>query len=444
MREFTFPHQCVPRTKSDLRCIRMSIPNSASRSTLSPANRLESQSTLVTNSDIKGDKSETDTSMQILIVKHSLGGEYSANGVAEDLERYLRDLGAYSLEVISLPLNSASERVVRTTRYHRGALMSVSERKTFAPPILTTIRHLVFKSRSHGFADVVIGFSAPAVLIAAQYKKTKSLVVSWRIDYVPPRARGRILSFPAKLIEKAALSKTQIHIENSNAAMAERLRSFAKRAVPHTKVVPVAAWREWYSHRPISARARAVAYLGSITERTGAQVLRDIIESRALHQAGIELHIIGGGSMWTELHSMAQHFGPGSVHVYGPVKDEALITDTLSNCRLGIAPYLKHSSGFTEFADPGKLKRYMAAGLPILLSEVPPNAKDIEQRAGGEIISSEKSSEVWTKRILELIDEVSLLEERQQKSLAEAENFAAPEVYARTWTAILEVSQKFR
>jgi glycosyltransferase involved in cell wall biosynthesis len=141
---------------------------------------------------------------------------------------------------------------------------------------------------------------------------------------------------------------------------------------------------------------------------------------------------------------MAQHFGPGSVHVYGPVKDEALITDTLSNCRLGIAPYLKHSSGFTEFADPGKLKRYMAAGLPILLSEVPPNAKDIEQRAGGEIISSEKSSEVWTKRILELIDEVSLLEERQQKSLAEAENFAAPEVYARTWTAILEVSQKFR
>ena len=44
-----------------------------------------------------------------------------------------------------------------------------------------------------------------------------------------------------------------------------------------------------------------------------------------------------------------------------------------------MATYDADPGSFTRFADPGKLKNYLAAGLPIVLTDVPPNAMELTE-----------------------------------------------------------------
>ncbi|MER3412409.1 MAG: hypothetical protein C4305_09030, partial [Thermoleophilia bacterium] len=46
----------------------------------------------------------------------------------------------------------------------------------------------------------------------------------------------------------------------------------------------------------------------------------------------------------------------------------------------------------TAYADPGKLKAYLAAGLPIVMTEVPPNASELASKAGAEIVSFDENA----------------------------------------------------
>jgi glycosyltransferase involved in cell wall biosynthesis len=41
---------------------------------------------------------------------------------------------------------------------------------------------------------------------------------------------------------------------------------------------------------------------------------------------------------------------------------------------------------FTRYADPSKLRSYTAAGLPVVLTDVPPNAGDLQREAGAEVV----------------------------------------------------------
>ncbi|KKQ35132.1 MAG: hypothetical protein US50_C0024G0001, partial [Candidatus Nomurabacteria bacterium GW2011_GWB1_37_5] len=65
---------------------------------------------------------------------------------------------------------------------------------------------------------------------------------------------------------------------------------------------------------------------------------------------------------------------------------------------LAIAPYEKYDDkghlSFTYFADPAKLKLYMACGLPVLVSDVPYNAKEIENSGCGAIIRNDLSKDI--------------------------------------------------
>jgi len=57
---------------------------------------------------------------------------------------------------------------------------------------------------------------------------------------------------------------------------------------------------------------------------------------------------------------------------------------TLSSCGLAIAPYYPFDkNSFTCYADPGKLKVYLGCGLPIVLTDMPPIARLIEERGAG-------------------------------------------------------------
>jgi len=62
----------------------------------------------------------------------------------------------------------------------------------------------------------------------------------------------------------------------------------------------------------------------------------------------------------------------------------------LSYCALGIAPYVDSEDNYVRYTDPGKVKAYLAAGLPLIITRVPAIALEIKRRKCGVVINYNK------------------------------------------------------
>ena len=375
--------------------------------------------------------------VRVLLVKHTLGGQYALNGVAEDVERYLLEQDCHVVRVLAYPLNSSSEKSSSDRRYEDGVLQHIRHRRSRLHPPLSAIWQL-FTSRHAESFDIVVGFNVVASIIAFRHARRNGTKVTWRIDFVPPQSRGHLIGWMNQVLERRVLKVADVHIENSSSAMSARSKfnSASSSAVQH--IAPVAAWPEWYVDSTPSERPRNVVFLGGINTRTGSEILSAIVADPTVHKHGIFIDIIGGGSELDRVRSSVHPLNSASVTIHGVVKDENLITAILGRSRLALAPYAPLDGSFTEFADPGKLKRYLAAGLPILTSEVPSVATQLAETGGAEIIESSRGNSAWLERILTLLDDVETLDSRAAAARATSTDFLAQNVYGAAWRLIIE------
>jgi glycosyltransferase involved in cell wall biosynthesis len=96
---------------------------------------------------------------------------------------------------------------------------------------------------------------------------------------------------------------------------------------------------------------------------------------------------IGRGPLEEELRSRARSAGLANrVRFLGYIEDHSEVEAMLAASTIGVAPYDADPHSFTRFADPAKLKTYLAAGLPILMTDVPPNASELEAAGVAEIV----------------------------------------------------------
>jgi len=76
------------------------------------------------------------------------------------------------------------------------------------------------------------------------------------------------------------------------------------------------------------------------------------------------------------------------VEFTGRIKDSHTINNMIAKSALAAALYQKGDikRNFSYYTDPGKLKVYLGLGIPVLLTDVPHNAKEIEMRRCGKVI----------------------------------------------------------
>jgi glycosyltransferase involved in cell wall biosynthesis len=87
---------------------------------------------------------------------------------------------------------------------------------------------------------------------------------------------------------------------------------------------------------------------------------------------------------------------------------------------------------FTRFADPSKLKSYVAAGLPILVTDVPPNAAELERDGGAEIVPDDPGE--FAAAIERLLSDRTAWAARREAALGYARQF--------DWNNIVETALK--
>ena len=100
----------------------------------------------------------------------------------------------------------------------------------------------------------------------------------------------------------------------------------------------------------------------------------------------------GDGELREELESRAHELGvSGHVRFTGFLETDNDVYNVLTGCGLALATYPPDDTNYKKYCDPGKVKFYLACGLPVLITDVPAVAREIETKGAGVIVEHDPS-----------------------------------------------------
>ena len=313
-----------------------------------------------------------------------------ADGPAQALRDYLVGRGA-RVVAISHPLTPENGTRHVIAEYAAGERVHErTVRLPVRPPLSFLLDPLV--PLVPPTVDAWFGFNplASARGLVARRRGRAKHVVLWSVDFVPDRfGKGTAATRVYDRIDRLCCKRVDARIELSEAARDGRSRrhKLAQDAAP-AHVVPMGAWLDRVPTTPSDGfRRRRVAFLGHLVERQGVETLLESLALLGRRGEAIEGDVVGTGPLEGALREHAKRLGlESAVRFHGFVSDHREVERLLADASIGIAPYRPSDATFTRYADPGKLKAYLAAGLPIVLTDVPPNARELEREAGAEVV----------------------------------------------------------
>lgn len=244
--------------------------------------------------------------------------------------------------------------------------------------------------------DYYIGMDGLCVLfgnILKIFKKIKKTIF-WAIDFVPDKRFGS--SIKNKIYHFININgyKKSDEMWDLSPRMAEarekflgiRLSDYKKH-----KVVPYGVWTDRIrKYNYAECEKNTLVFMGHLIEKQGVQLVIKIIPKIIEQFPDFKFKIIGDGNFKNALIQIANDL---KVIKYcdfkGKIDDIKSLEDEVAKSCVAIAPYIKKLDTWTYYADPGKVKTYLACGVPLLLTDISWNAKEIEQNKCGKIITED-------------------------------------------------------
>jgi glycosyltransferase involved in cell wall biosynthesis len=308
-----------------------------------------------------------------------------ADGPAQALRDYLVERRARVVTIFH-PLTREQGRRHAVTTYESGRRLDErTVRLPLAPPHSYVLDPFVPLLPPQ--VDTWFGFNPLACsrgLVARGHGRA-GRVIQWSVDFVPERFGAGTL--PTRLydrLDRLCCLRADARVELSRPARDGRNRRHAlPPEAPEAHIVPMGAWVDRVPTTPRDGfKGRRVVFLGHLVPRQGVSRLIDAVE---LLREDVALDVIGTGVQEAELRKRAS----GAVTFHGYLDDHREVERLLGESAVAVAPYERSSDTFTRYADPGKLKAYLAAGLPIVMTDVPPNARELEREGGAEVVADD-------------------------------------------------------
>lgn len=336
-------------------------------------------------------------SLNVAIVTHVF-----VSGPALDLEQYLKGKVA-SLLLIGHPLFfkkrneiNAKEIVSYYKIYKKGNLQKVHQGINWQLPDL----FLYLKDAFYTFwwvlifpkkIDLYIGsdnFSAFIGIILKRLGKVEDVVL-YTIDYLPQRFSNPLLNALYHFFDRQCLKYCKIiwNVSDKISLAREEVAGLNRDDYAEQITVPLGIWYKRIPKLSINDKSKyQLVFLGHLLEKQGLDLVIDSLTKISTKIPEIKLLVIGTGSYEKHLKAKVHKKRLEKyVQFTGYIEDHMEIESLLAKSTLAVAMYKPDPSSFTYNADPGKIKNYLSAGLPVILTDVPPIAKDLESKKCGMI-----------------------------------------------------------
>ena len=340
------------------------------------------------------------------------GGAFtlSANGFADGPAEALRDFllasGARSVTQIAHPLVAEGPTRHRIVQHLAdGTTTERSLDPRIRPPYSFGLDPLipVLAERTDGW----FGFNCLSTgrgLVQRRLGLARR-VVHWSVDFVPDRFGPGALTRLYERLDATCCRRADARVDLSEAALEARDRAYGLTPAnsPVGTVVPMGCWLDRTPRTaPANFDARRIVFLGHLVPRMGVMVLLDDVRARA------------------------DAMGGGVATVHGFVQDHRDVERILGTGTIAAAPYDDDATSFTRWADPGKLKAYLGAGLPIVMPSTPPIAPHLHDVGVARLVDFDAAALAAAMR--EILADRDTWVRMHEASLKESEEYDWPRV----------------
>lgn len=317
-----------------------------------------------------------------------------ADGPAQPLRDYLVAKRAKRVTMINHPLVAEGSNKHIVTVYENGKQTS---QKKYALPNKPPYTFVLdpFVPLTHDETTAWFGFNNLACLKGLMQKRRGKAekVYYWAVDFVPNRFGSGLMTKAYNKADKKVCIEADGRIELAQTALEKRpvYLGLSEVELAPASVAPMGTWLERTPKAtPSSWKNKKVVYLGHLVERQGVATLIKALGEVIKKDLTVKAEIVGAGPELDNLKKLASRLGISeNVIFHGFVESHEEVETILAGGTVAAATYLKDKESFTQFADPGKLKAYLGASLPIVLTDVPPNARELEAAGAAFVVKDD-------------------------------------------------------
>ncbi len=347
---------------------------------------------------------------------------------------------------IKFPFGHDSVGSIRTIIFKEGEKSYFESQIKFHRPEMISYLKDFFYGLFYGMkygkgADLFVAMDSLLVLVGLLLRKlgyVKKVAYSM-IDYTPQRYENIILDKLYYFIDKIACYHSDV-VWPLHKRMIEGRAEDGK--INKGKInfleVPTGNESDQYADEDYANfNRKKVVYFGGVLKSKGADLFIPIVKS--LIDKGLSdviFECIGGGDI-DYLKEQARQYGvEKNCIIHGRVNDPKEVDQMLLRCGVAIAPfYPEDKNNFSYYADPGKVKIYVGCGLPVIITDVPPVAKDLEACHAGLI--AKYDADDFADKILEVISDEKRYRNFRNNALQFGRQFAWPKVFEKALNNIL-------
>lgn len=344
---------------------------------------------------------------KILLVSHIT----DLSGPTEALENFLRKHSEV-LGIIYHPFHYCTDRRSEGRIYYNGQLlydkrligMSMPQLLTFLKDVLLTLYFLVFFKKRF---DIYLGVDPLNTMVGIILKRIclVKFVVFYTIDWMPHRFSNRFLNTVYHAIDRFCVRGCDASWNISPRIV--KIRQRQGLADSKNILVPVGVEVEKIKLQNIEKKTvRRLVLLGALAPSKGVDLIIEAFPAIKDKCPDIELYVIGktpqdpveNGIAYEPYEERLMKMG-NSVKLLGPISHDKVL-EILPDFDIGLAPYKPDTNNLSQWADPSRVKDYLACGLPVIITDVPEIAKDVQEFKAGILIKY---------NIQELVNSVYLL-----------------------------------
>lgn len=285
--------------------------------------------------------------------------------------------------------------------------------------------------------DVFIGLEGVYALSGILLKRLGKVktVVYYVSDYAPNRFGATLLNKLYLWLDQFCVRHADFTWDVSPAILQARLKAGLDPKIAHKVLhVPNALFPSQIAVLPFSKRIpNSLVYMGILDTDQGADFAIQAMLKVIKKIPDATLHIIGGTKKDVEKLKILVKALTLEKHVifYGFITDNSEMARLVRRCMIGLAPYRSFPDSFRWYGDAGKIRQYMASGLPVVTTHVPPLGKYITEN--GAALMRKDTLKDFSEGILTLLSDKKLY-----KKLADsAQNLGKENTWENTYAQAL-------
>ncbi len=323
--------------------------------------------------------------------------------------------------------------------YNNGKLKTEKESIPGAgPEFLFFIKDVLFnliyflRSEKVNIYFGVDNLNAFTGIILKKLGKTEK-VIYYVIDYVPYRFNNSILNKIYNYIDIFCVKYSdQTWNLSDQMAIARRESGLGEEYLKKQITVPVGCHPAKVKN---IKKENSIVYLGILSKDQGINLLVESLPQILKRIPRIKLKVIGSGEELNFLIERARKLKvERNIEFLGFVKSNQEVDRILSESQIGVAPYLITKKSFKYFTDPGKIKTYLGAGLPVVMTNISHIANIVKERKAG-IVTSDNASGL-SSSIIKLLSDRKLLVEIRSNSVKLSKEYSWNNIFENAFKKI--------